>query len=283
MIEKSFNTGLMNLNYVECSGDGLPLLLLHGLSGNLYAFRSLFPVLANQWSIYALDLRGHGKSDRAESYKIHDYMPDVTSFIRNQIKDPVVIFGHSFGGMLGIMIAAQSPELVKALIIGDSLLSKEFHREISKTMKDMLVLWRELARTKSKETIISKMKEQLVLVPGQEEPVTADKIFEEKHFSFIAYTLSHVDPEILTADIDHFEETYAEYQPDRLFPKVQCPVLILQANPELGGLERNEDVEKAMSLLSNSHHVKLNSVGHMLLLEDKDNIMSAVHPFLKYL
>lgn len=284
MIEKSFNTGLMNLNYAEeCTGNGLPLLLLHGLTGNLHVFRSLFPVLANQRSVYALDLRGHGKSDRAQLYRIHDYMPDVISFIGNQVKNPVIIFGHSFGGMLGIMIAAKHPELVKALIIGDAILSKEFHREISNTMKDTLIFWREMAKKKSIETIMFEMKKRLVSIPGQEELISADKVFDEKYFRFVAYTLAHADPEILTAVIDHFEETYAEYQPDRLLPKIQCEVLILQANPERGGMERDEDVEKAMSLLSNAHHVKLNNVGHGLYLEDKDSVINTVCPFLKSL
>lgn len=112
--------------------------------------------------MYALDLRGHGKSDRAESYKIHDYVPDISSFIDNFIKEPVILFGHSLGGMIGILVAAHRPELIKALIIGDSVLSMEFLREHSEKQKEKTIWWRNLAKTEDVEYIISELKQELI-------------------------------------------------------------------------------------------------------------------------
>ncbi len=48
MIEKTFNTGLINLNYAEGSSSGPPLLLLHGLFTRWQSFNSIIPQLAKQ-------------------------------------------------------------------------------------------------------------------------------------------------------------------------------------------------------------------------------------------
>ena len=64
MKERKFNTGTLELSYVETANDGVPLLLLHGGSSRWQTFQSLIPDLEKHSRIYALDLRGHGKSDR---------------------------------------------------------------------------------------------------------------------------------------------------------------------------------------------------------------------------
>lgn len=281
MIEKIFSTGSITLNYEEGSSSGSPMLLLHALSTNIRSFDSLIPELEKYGHIYALDLRGHGKSAWAESYKLQDYLSDVMSFIKDCIKEPTIVFGHSVGGMLGIMLAASYPELVKALIIGDSIISKEFHQEVTLNTRDAMIYWRELAQSSSLDTIVTGLKRQLFPISGQAELVSAYKIFDGDFFCFRANTIIQIDPEALTADIDRFDETYAEYIPDQLFPEIQCPVLLLQANPNLGGLVRDCDVMKALSLLPNAFHVKINSVGHYLHMLDKDPVAKAVISFIK--
>lgn len=73
---------------------------------------------------------------------------------------------------------------------------------------------------------------------------------KEKSFNTGAVNLNYAEgPE----NSDYFDETYAGYLTEKLFPQIQCPVLLLQANPELGGLMRDEDVQKAMGLLSKAY------------------------------
>lgn len=242
------------------------------------AFFPVIPELEKEWHLYALDLIGHGQSGRAGSYRIQDFVPDTASFIKDCINEPAVVFGHSLGGMIAIMVAAFHPELVKALIIGDSAISVEFLKEFAESQKDKTVWWRELAKTKDIGFIMSELKKELIPVPGREGLVPAYQVYGEDHpsFRFGAECFSRLDPETLTANIDHFDETYAEYRTERLFPKIQCPVLIIQANPELGGLERDEDVAKALSLLPKAQHVKINHVGHWLHLQDKEAVLKAI-------
>ncbi|WCN39622.1 alpha/beta fold hydrolase [Aneurinibacillus uraniidurans] len=289
MIEKVFNTGFVKLNYAEGGNPASPpLLLLHAATSRWQSFQSIIPELEENWHLYAVDLRGHGKSDNVHSnYKIDDYVPDISAFIEGCIKEPTIVFGHSLGGMISILAAAHHPALVKALIIGDSPISLEVLKEGTKDgNREMLMLQRDLAKTKSTEYILSELKQKFFLsIPGQKDMVPAFKVLGEDHplFHFIATSLSQNDPEVLTAVLGRFDETYAEYKIDELLPKIQCPVLLLQGDPTFGGLIRDEDAKQALHLLPKATHIKINNVGHALHMQNKESVISAILPFMESL
>src|SRR5205085_9284168 len=79
-----------------------------------------------RWHIFAPDLRGHGKSSHvARGYRGIEYSGDIVGFLKERVPAPAVLFGHSHGGMIGMWVAAHHPELVKALILGDNLISTD--------------------------------------------------------------------------------------------------------------------------------------------------------------
>ncbi len=120
LVEKRFDTGEVVLNYAEGPNNGPPILLIHGFPRWWNDFTPITPELSKTHHIYAIDLRGHGKSGRATSYTLYDYKKDVTKFIEKKIKQPTILFGHSLGGWITLMIASTYSHLVKAVIIGDS-------------------------------------------------------------------------------------------------------------------------------------------------------------------
>lgn len=129
--EYSFNTGAVVLNYAEVPAPGPPLVLLHGGNGRWQSFASILPDLAALWHIYAPDLRGHGKSGwDAGSYRLQDYADDTIAFLRDHIHEPAHLFGHSLGGIVALMVAAQYPEGVRAVAVGDSPLSSQTWHDV---------------------------------------------------------------------------------------------------------------------------------------------------------
>jgi pimeloyl-ACP methyl ester carboxylesterase len=54
-----------------------------------------------------------------------DYAEDTNAFLWQQVSEPAVIFGHSLGGMVALLVAAQCPEKIHAVVVGDSPLTAE--------------------------------------------------------------------------------------------------------------------------------------------------------------
>jgi len=80
--------------------------------------------------------------------------------------------------------------------------------------------------------------------------------------------------------IDDPERTAAGYD---ILPSVRCPVLLLQADAKAGGIMMDAEVERGLTLLSNSTHILLEGVGHWLHNEQKDVVLQAITDFLKSL
>ncbi len=94
-----------------------------GLLGG-QTFSTILPNLEKLTHVYAVDLRGHGKSGRGDkNYRLKDYMEDIFLFLKKHVNKPTLIFGHSLGGMISLMMAVNHPTLITGVIIGDSPLS----------------------------------------------------------------------------------------------------------------------------------------------------------------
>jgi pimeloyl-ACP methyl ester carboxylesterase len=100
--------------HVERSGSGEPFLLLHGAAGSSATYGWL-PDVGR--TVVRMDFRGHGRSDRADSYLLGDYAEDALSVLREIGPAPVV--GHSLGGVVAWTLAQRVPELVTGIVLED--------------------------------------------------------------------------------------------------------------------------------------------------------------------
>ncbi len=109
--------GLFNgikLHY-EVAGSGAPFILLHGNGEDISIFDTLISELKNDYTVYAIDSRCHGKSDSGELH--YDLMAeDVRCFIELMELQKPIVYGFSDGGIVGIILALKYPHLVGTLI-----------------------------------------------------------------------------------------------------------------------------------------------------------------------
>src|SRR3954452_5800936 len=120
LTERTFDTGEVAINYVESSGTGPLLIMLHGMSASWQVFETTIPFLALRWRVVAADLRGHGRSGRgAGRYVLMDYVRDIAALHRHLSDEPAVVVGTSLGPRVAIGLAARDPEAVRAVVLED--------------------------------------------------------------------------------------------------------------------------------------------------------------------
>jgi pimeloyl-ACP methyl ester carboxylesterase len=106
------------IHYVD-EGQGLPLVLIHGLGGRIYNFRYNIPVLSEHLRVVALDLKGFGYSERPAA---GDYSLTAQARLVGELMDRLgisraAVLGHSMGGAIALRLAVTSPEKVDRLIL----------------------------------------------------------------------------------------------------------------------------------------------------------------------
>ena len=103
--------------YIE-KGQGEPLILLHGNGENCDYFAGQIDVFAQQYHVYALDTRGHGKTPRGDApFTIRQFADDLLAFMDAHDIDKAHILGFSDGGNIAMIFAMKYPERVLRLIL----------------------------------------------------------------------------------------------------------------------------------------------------------------------
>jgi len=281
LVEKRFDTGEVELNYAEGPDNGPPILLIHGITGNWRAFLPIMPSITMRWHVYAVDLRGHGKSGhKTGCYTLRDYERDIRTFIDEVINQPTILFGHSLGGMIATMHAADNPN-IKAVIIGDS--PPNHDNSLGQDIKKRMSYWvqaQETARSgKTVNEILQILKEKKIMwgEVAIEDPLLLRNT---------ATDWSRMDPDILSRMIEGREareELFGGYDTARLLPKLRCPVLLLRGNPGLGGAIKDSEVEKASKLIPDLTYVYLHDIGHALFPFGAEPVLSKITVFLESL
>jgi esterase len=108
----------MKLFYRQ-SGQGEPLIILHGLFGSSDNWFTLAKTFAERFTVYLIDQRNHGQSPHSEEFDYKFLAEDLLEFINDHNLDKVNIIGHSMGGKTAMNFAVKYPERVKKLIVVD--------------------------------------------------------------------------------------------------------------------------------------------------------------------
>jgi pimeloyl-ACP methyl ester carboxylesterase len=119
--EKFFHTGDVILNYVAGPANGKPpMVFIPGQTVTWEEYTFLAPLLADRFDVYAVTLRGHGTSSWTPgAYSFNQLGEDMTAFLREVVGRPAVVVGNSSGGVLTAWLAANAPDLVRAIVLED--------------------------------------------------------------------------------------------------------------------------------------------------------------------
>ena len=108
----------VRLPYIEHGRrDGVPVVLLHGLSDSAPAFEPVLSELPDSVHAHAVTARGHGDASRPGSYRLADSVEDVALFMDAVGLESAVVAGHSMGSTVATRYAVDHPDRVTGLVI----------------------------------------------------------------------------------------------------------------------------------------------------------------------
>jgi pimeloyl-ACP methyl ester carboxylesterase/CRP-like cAMP-binding protein len=118
-------------------------LLIHGWSSSWYAMSPLIGLLSQRFRVIAIDLPGYGASPPLpERVTIPAYADVLANFIERVTDGPVVLVGHSMGGMTSLTMVLRYPELVERMVLIDPTISGRLSQYINLFVSPITMLER---------------------------------------------------------------------------------------------------------------------------------------------
>lgn len=110
----------LRMRYLDWGGNGKPMLALHGLASSANWYDTVAPLLQNDYRIIAPDQRGHGQTTQAPSgYDWVSVAADAVGVLDHLGIEQAAVLGHSWGGNVGVNVAAKFPERTSSLVMID--------------------------------------------------------------------------------------------------------------------------------------------------------------------
>lgn len=103
--------------YYEVQGGGRPLILLHGNGQTHGIFDRAAPLLAQHFTVYAPDSRGHGRSGPVKEYRYTDMAEDFKGFLEVLGLERPILYGFSDGGIIALLLAGTYPKLLSRIVV----------------------------------------------------------------------------------------------------------------------------------------------------------------------
>ncbi|MEY3416734.1 MAG: hypothetical protein RL060_845, partial [Bacteroidota bacterium] len=100
-------------------GEGQPVIILHGLMGSSDNWLTVSKPLSEQYKIYLVDQRNHGRSPWDDTMNYDVMANDLWTFIKQHHIEKPIIIGHSMGGKVAMKFATEHPDVIAKLIVVD--------------------------------------------------------------------------------------------------------------------------------------------------------------------
>ncbi len=136
------NINVNNLNiYYEVYGEGKPIILLHGNSETHEIFDKLIDKLKDNYKVYAIDSRCHGKSEDTIYISYNLMRDDIIGFIQKLNIEKPILYGFSDGGIIGLLIAIKEPDILSKLIVSGANLNPKGMKTVMRNFIKLVCLF----------------------------------------------------------------------------------------------------------------------------------------------
>lgn len=276
--------------YREREGGEIPVVLLHGNASSSTYWDRIFEEMADQFKLYAMDLRGFGNSSYEQSIdSLGDLATDVSLFADAVDLDQFHLWGWSLGAGVAMCVAADIPDQVGRLVLlsppstqGLPIYQKDENLEPTETV---LTTREELAtdpvsvapvmqaiQQRDKETI-KELWQQAIF--GSETPP------EERFDAYAQGTLKQRNLLDANYALVHFNISEADngIEPGTgEVTDIDAKTLVLRGEDDL--VVTRAMSERVVDDITHARFVELTDCGHAAMIEDLDQVRATVEPFL---
>jgi len=168
--ERTFALDRIRLSALHWPGTGTPLVMLHGLNANPWAWARMASILANGRELYVVAQRGHGGSEvPPQGYGLDETTADLYALLDRIAPGPIDLAGESWGGKVAMHFAARHPQRLRALILADPVMPFGFN-PLLRTFPSFILaaMMLERSRFRDREDMLGAMKRVVYLPLGDE-------------------------------------------------------------------------------------------------------------------
>ncbi|KAA5543976.1 alpha/beta fold hydrolase [Adhaeribacter rhizoryzae] len=254
----------MKLHFREM-GTGSPLVILHGLFGLSDNWQTLAKYLSQQYRVFLVDLRNHGRSPHSTEFNYNLMAEDLHTFMQDQQLTEAAIMGHSMGGKVAMEFALTYPHMVTRLIVVD-IAPRAYpvhHQDIINALNSV-----NIAGVKTRGEIDQALAQY---IPEEEVRLFLSKNLYRTEDNTFAWRMNLASIEA------NIEEVGKETQSETAFSK---PVLFIKG-ARSGYIKPQYDTEPIQKLFPAAQIKTVENAGHWVHAEAPQEVFNLVTEFLK--
>lgn len=246
--------------------DAAALVVVHGLTNSARGWDVVCRELTDQRDVFAVDLRGHGESEKPErGYAASDYAADLAGAIPALGLERAIVLGHSLGARASARLAADHPELVSRLILVDPPAEHRYPAQVMAAMNGFLASVR-ATRAGGAEAVRAQN-------PHWTDEQVAARV--EAH--------QQVSDRVMLDPIER-------YDPGTIFddlPRIACPTLFMYGDVAYRGpggrpgIVAPATAERARAALRDGQLAFVPEAGHMVPWDNCAGFMAPLRAFLR--
>lgn len=265
----------LSIHYLRTGNDKPPVILLHGFYDNGLCWQRVAETLTSEYDVILPDTRYHGltRTPPSATFTYQDLASDTIALIEALDLRQPILMGHSMGASNAAVVAAERPDLVRAIVLEDPAWFQTQKSSDPEQDKTEVQLWKAFLT--------------------HQKALSHEDRLEQAEFEQPNWTADDLGPWMDAQD--QFDMAIFEHLPDgsqvpwRLTPwreimaRVTCPTLILTGENKRGAIINPAIANELIQANPHCQIVSIEGAGHSIRRDRFDAFTHAVTKFLREL